>query len=227
MILLLQLPAKDFPRGPVIDLLSSAYFKPAGLVSAEPSPRPDLWDLATRELAVCKGIREWRKLHRYTNRDLVISQASHDDEPRTMRIPAAQLRALADIVDALAGDLLNLPQRASWSSYAAAWQVLLRKYLGIAAPDGATAPSAESDLHENILRLLEQLPGLDAVHDQVALGDFCHTLQHWLGRSAVAPNAPDGEGVAVLSAAAARGLSFRALFMLGLNEGVFPRTIPC
>ena len=29
----------------------------------------------------------------------------------------------------------------------------------------------------------------------------------------------------MLSATAARGLSFRALFILGLNEGVFPRTI--
>jgi ATP-dependent helicase/nuclease subunit B len=224
VILLLQLPAKDFPRRPVIDLLSSAYFKLAGLVS-ELSPRPDLWDLATRELAVCKGIHEWRKLRGYTNRDLVISQASHDDELRAMRISASQLRALADIVEALAGDLLNLPQRASWRCYATAWQALFRKYLGIAPPDGVTAPSAESDLHENILRLLEQLPGLDAVHDEVSLGDFCHTLQHWLERSTVASNAPHGEGVAVLSAAAARGLSFRALFILGLNEGVFPRTI--
>lgn len=225
VILLLQLPARDFPRGPVVDLLSSAYFKLAGLVGAEPLPRPDLWDLATRELAVCKGIREWRKLRRYTNRDLVISRASHDDEPRALRIPAAQLRVLADIVETLAGDLLNLPERASWSNYAAAWQALLRKYLGIAAPDGAIAPSAESDLHEAILRILEQLPGLDAVDDVVSLGDFCHTLQHWLERSTVATNALNGEGVAVLGAAAARGLSFRALFVLGLNEGVFPRTI--
>ena len=33
------------------------------------------------------------------------------------------------------------------------------------------------------------------------------------------------DGVMVLGATAARGLSFRALFVLGMNEGVFPRTI--
>ena len=33
------------------------------------------------------------------------------------------------------------------------------------------------------------------------------------------------DGVTLLSATAARGLSFRALFFLGMNEGVFPRTI--
>ncbi len=33
------------------------------------------------------------------------------------------------------------------------------------------------------------------------------------------------DGVMVLGATAARGLTFRALFVLGMNEGVFPRTI--
>ena len=32
-------------------------------------------------------------------------------------------------------------------------------------------------------------------------------------------------GVAVSSASAARGIKFRALFIVGMNEGVFPRTI--
>src|SRR5262249_59603888 len=36
------------------------------------------------------------------------------------------------------------------------------------------------------------------------------------------PNVP---GVAVLSATAARGLTFRAMFIAGMNEGVFPRSI--
>jgi ATP-dependent helicase/nuclease subunit B len=225
VILLLNLAAKDFPRGSMIDLLSSGYFKLASFAGEEVTPRPDLWDLATRELAVCKGIHEWRRLRRYANRDLVISQLSHDDEARVIRIGAAQLRALAGVVETLAGDLLNLPERASWGRFAGVWKGLLQKYLGISPRDGAPAGSEEISLHEKILRLLAELAALDVVHGDCSRADFSQTFQHWLERSTVAPNEPNGDGVAVLSAAAARGLPFRALFILGLNEGVFPRTI--
>ena len=51
------------------------------------------------------------------------------------------------------------------------------------------------------------------------------TFQHWLERSSVTDDRRNRDGVMVLSATAARGLAFRALFVLGVNEGVFPRTI--
>src|SRR5262245_8594287 len=51
VILLLNLPAKDFVRSQVIDLLSSPYFQFQNTAGRSP-PRPDLWDLATRELAI-------------------------------------------------------------------------------------------------------------------------------------------------------------------------------
>ena len=221
--LLLNLPAHDFLRAEVIDLLSSPYFQLNGAGSNTDS-RPDLWDLATRELAICKGIAEWRRLRNYANRDLVLSQHSDDDEPRVIRIDAAQLQSLADVVESLAADLVNLAPHASWRHYAGAWKELLKKYLAIGEKEAQT-PDTESALHEKILEVLEQLAGLDAVHDDVSLSDFSHTFQHWLERSTLASLSDNADGVALLNAAAARGLKFRALFILGLNEGVFPRTI--
>ena len=76
-----------------------------------------------------------------------------------------------------------------------------------------------------ILDILDQLAGLDSVENRVALSDFTHTFQHWLERSSVTDDRRNRDGVMVLNATAARGLSFRALFVLGMNEGVFPRTI--
>ena len=86
-------------------------------------------------------------------------------------------------------------------------------------PSVGTEPGAE------ILAVLDQLAGLDRVENRVALNDFAHTFQHWLERSAVTEDRRNRDGVMVLNATAARGLSFRALFVLGMNEGVFPRTI--
>ncbi len=223
--LLLNLPAHDFLRAEVIDLLSSPYFQSNGAANSGPAARPDLWDLATRELAICKSIAEWRRLRNYSNRDLLVSQHSDDDEPRVIRIGAAQLQGLAEIVESLAADLVNLAPHASWRHYAGAWKELLGKYLAIGTDSTDAPPGAETALQEKILEVLDQLAGLDAVHDDVSLSDFSHTFQHWLERSTFAPISNDTDGVALLDASAARGLQFRALFILGLNEGVFPRTI--
>jgi ATP-dependent helicase/nuclease subunit B len=224
VILLLNLPTKDFLRSQVIDLLSAPHFRLQNLGGNRSPPRPDLWDLATRELAICKGVAEWRRLRRFTRRDLVLPQISDDDEPREIRIPAAQLASLAEIVEALVTDLSALPTRASWKEYAAAWKALLKKYLGI-APATDVTPGGPAPPNEEILTVLDQLAGLDAIEDRVTLGDFSHTFQHWLERSNVTENGRNCDGVMVLNATAARGLKFRALFILGMNEGVFPRTI--
>ena len=223
VILLLNLPVKDFLRSQVIDLLSSPYFHFQNITGDQFAVRPDLWDLATRELAICKGVAEWRRLRRYHHRDLALRQISEDDEPRVIRIPCSQLCCLAEIVDSLVADLLRLPAQASWQEYAAAWKALLGKYLGIA--HGRDPSPAKSQPQEEILDVLDQLAGLDSVESRVALADFAHTFQHWLERSAVTEDRRNIDGVMILNATAARGLAFRAMFLLGLNEGVFPRTI--
>jgi len=223
-ILLLNLPAKDFLRSQVIDLLSSPYFQATNIAGNRSPPRPDLWDLATRELAICKGIAEWRRLRRFAKRDLALPQISDDDEPREIRIPAAELASLADIVESLVADFSQLPSEASWQDYAVAWKVLLKKYLGVRPAADVTA-DAPTGPNEEILSVLEQLAGLDAIENQVTLGDFSHTFQHWLERSMVTEDRRNRDGVIVLSATAARGLKFRALFIVGMNEGTFPRTI--
>ncbi len=128
VILLLNLPATDYLRSQVIDLISSPYLRlPTGGKDGSPA-RPDLWDLASRELAICKGAAEWRRLRNFGHRDLLLSQISDDDEPRVIRIPAAQLVQLAETVETLIADLVGLPTQAFVANYASAWKALLEKY---------------------------------------------------------------------------------------------------
>lgn len=222
VILLLNLPAKDFLRSQVIDLLSSPYLRLENLGAELAHGRADLWDLASRELAICKGIGEWRRLRRYAQRDLLLRQISDDDEARAITIPAAQLTALANLVDTLVADLAGLPAQATWQAYSATWKNLLEKYLGIAAGDdnGGQAPVSQA-----ILEVLDRLAKLDGIEPKVSLSDFSHTFEHWLQRATVTDDRRNRDGVMVLSASAARGLSSRVLFVLGMNEGVFPRSI--
>ena len=223
VILLLNLPAKDFLRSQVIDLLSSPYFQ-LGTLAADPAnARPDLWDLATRELAICQGAGEWRRLRRFTQRDLLLRQISDDDETRVITITTAQLLALADVVDALVSDLAALPGEASWREYSERWKILLDKHLAIAPDENSVATQAAAN--NAIVEVLDQLAGLDKINDKISLADFTHTFEHWLERTSVTDDRRNRDGVMVLSASAARGLAFRVLFVLGMNEGVFPRTI--
>jgi ATP-dependent helicase/nuclease subunit B len=226
VILLLNLPAKDYLRTQVIDLLSSPYFQHNFPGAEKILARPDMWDLATRELAICNGIQEWRRLESYTTRDLILSRISNDDEPRVVKIAAAQIRCLANIFNELSIDLNTLPPQASWSQYVGAWKWLLKKYLGISGgADEAEWTDSEGFARAEIAAILDRLAGLDAVQANVTLSDFSETLEHWLERSTVAAPPVNAAGVTVLSATAARGQPFRTLFILGLNEGVFPRTI--
>lgn len=222
VILLLNLPARDFFRPQVIDLLSSPFFN-SGLGKETVRARPELWDLATRELAICKGMAEWRRLRHYSDRDLLVSRSA-EDESRLLTVPAAQLRRLSDIVESLAADLMSLPEFASWSEYARRWQELLQRYLYVPS-ERQPAASPTVSLYEKIFSLLHELEALEGVHHRVSLAEFGQTFQHWLERSNFAPDTGTVNGVRVFDATAARGLSFRALFVLGLNEGVFPRTI--
>ena len=227
VIQLLNLPTKDFLRSQVIDLLSSPYFKFRDTARHSGSVRPDLWDLATRELAICKGAGEWRRLRRYSHRDLELRQLSDDAEPRKIRIRSTELTCLADTVDTLIADLLRLPAEASWQEYAEVWKLSLEKYLGIgrSTESRESRHGAPSEPGEAILDILNQLAGLDRMGDRVTLGDFVNTFQHWLERANAIDDWRNIDGVMVLNATAARGLSFRVLFVLGMNEGVFPRTI--
>jgi ATP-dependent helicase/nuclease subunit B len=223
-ILLLNLPAKDYLRSHVIDLLSSPYFQ-FNDSGESIDLRPELWDLATRELAICRGMKEWQRLERYTARDLNLSQISMDDEPRAITIPAAQLRALSNILYNLAKDLSRLPARGSWSQYAKTWKALLTKYLTIPPEPSAEPRDAETLVRNEIVMALDQIARLDAIEPNVLLNEFSQTFQRWLERGTISTTHHNRAGVAVASATGARGLNFRALFLVGMNEGVFPRTI--
>ncbi|HZD41813.1 MAG TPA: PD-(D/E)XK nuclease family protein, partial [Terriglobales bacterium] len=225
VILLLNLPAKDFLRAHVIDLLASPYFRfPLAGPEAMP-PRPDLWDLATRKLGICKGIEEWDRLEQYLDRDLILSRVAHDDEPRLITIAAGQIRQLVQIFNMLRRDLAALPEKALWSDYASSWQRLLGKYLELGLEKEPASPASDEPIGSEILAVLDRIAGLDTLKAAVSLEYFSRTFQHWLECTYVTLSSDETKGVAVLNATAARGLSFRVLFIVGLNEGMFPRTI--
>jgi len=217
-LLLVNLPLKGYLRAHVIDLVDSPFFNAAPFAK-NAIPRPDLWDLASRRLAIGKGADEWLRLEKYVGRGITAAESAdaEEDGRREIEVPPEQIRVLLKIVTALRAEFDSLPKRGSWSRYVVLWEAIQRRWL---APDASSAAAAES-LDGTLRRLAE----LDAVGDKVTLAHFLETYQCWIERASISLSEAHLRGVTVTDAMAARGLSFRALFIVGLNEGVFPRTI--
>ena len=223
--LLAEQPLKDYLRSSFIDLVSSPFFDARPYCPPGAAPRADLWDYLTRRLGITSGFEEWQRLERHSIKDRVVEPRENGDEGTVAFGGSAdQLRILWQIYKTIHHDLSVLPSEGSWSQYAEAWKALLRKYLGIADQDGNPPPEAERT-GAAISSLLDRLSGLDAVEPNIDLRRFLETFHHWLEHSSIPVSESDIEGVSVLDAMTARGIPFRALFILGMNEGLFPRTI--
>lgn len=220
LLLLISLPARDYPRAQLVDLLSSPFFNASAFLPAEATPRPDLWDLLTRRLGITRGLEQWRRLERYLARGASLAQIDEEEEPSAISVSSEEIRIFWDLLSELYRDFSALPKEASWSFYADRWKLLIEKYLRIPREE------SRSEVEETILATLERLSLLDGVGKRISLQGFLETFQRWLERASL-PLRGDAnlKGVAVLDGMAARGIPFRVLFVVGLNEGMFPRTI--
>ena len=219
VLALLDLPVLDYPRAAVIDLLASHHFNFADILGSATEPRPELWEVATRSLGIGRGMGEWRRLERHRHTDLRLPLVDEEDEGRRLRVGPEQIGALLDTVEALHAELDALPQAGAWSDFAARWRAIIDRFL---VPD---TDESEAGATRAIDQAFAGLAALDAVGGSVPLPRFVAALRKALERGSVPLMRTAVPGVQVLDAAAARGIPFQALFLLGMNEGVFPRTI--
>jgi ATP-dependent helicase/nuclease subunit B len=224
-ILLLNLAGKDYLRSHFVDLVSSPYFILPAILREDSVPRPDLWDVLTRRLGITKGADQWTRLKRYLDRDLEFSAGEENDDAEKLRVGSEQVAILWRLFMALHYDLRSLPPQASWSEYVEWWKTLLPKYLDLREEGKGDTGLDGQEVARTIYETLAALSTLDAMGAKTSLPQFVHTFQRWLEKKSVPISDRNVGGVNVLDAMAARGSRFRALFIVGLNEGLFPRTI--
>jgi ATP-dependent helicase/DNAse subunit B len=93
----------------------------------------------------------------------------------------------------------------------------------IALPQNAT--DEERALLEAVLASLEELKILDHLGSKITREHFLETWQEKVEKLERPDSGPSHAGVQVLEVQQARGLSFKVVFLLGMNEKVFPRLI--
>ena len=234
LLSLLSLPVLDWPRRPIIDAWRSPYFD----WSAQGITAPDAatLDHVSRLGRVISGVDHWREAFQMLTHTQ--SNAATDDEDQAASslspVDAALLhRKFEAFVDAL-----TPPAQATLRDYAAFVEDLigdapLSRETGERAGVGLVA-----QLRQNPHTFTRDFAALQAFKDalrglvlsEATLGDprsidyrtFVGELRGAIEAMSYSPD-ESGAGVFTASVLDARGLSFRAVALLGLSEGEFPQ----
>lgn len=210
--LLISVLKDDFRRTDVIDLVSSYYCRIQSFCPAGTDPAPDVWDLITCEAGISKGFDEWRRLDKYIRDGDVLhkSHKSEDEDGEDQVIRGEQIAPLMAFIMSLKDDLDALPEVSSWPDYVDRFMVLIKKYLEV-----------EGFIEDALL----SLKTFDLVSEKVTLNEFEDTFIRRLEKMSIPIGDDNIAGIRVLDAMSARGIPFKVLFILNMNEKVFPRNI--
>ncbi len=231
VIRFLRLRVESFPRASVLDVVTSPVFRLAEFCDPGKTPHPDHWEWITRELGITRGdpmdgsLGEWRRLERAIQLSLERADNGEEQADAGQVMVAEQMGLLWTLVRTLHADLSALPARANWGEYADQFVRLLPKYFDLPAWRGA-APAVQDEQVQAALRgCLDAVTKLEVLGEEVSLADWTDLVVRALERARLPSETRNQAGVQVLDAMDARGVPFRALFVLGLNEKVFPRSI--
>lgn len=208
---LLSMRRRDFPAAALEDLVGSPYF-----IGAAPR-QVALYRRLIAHLGIRSGWLQWRKLEGRLGHELELYPESVRNGGRGARIPAEALDGLWTLVAGLEAELRGaLP---SWAEGAARARALLARTLQPPVP----AERSEREAWDCVQRALDELVLFDLLGRAPDWDEFVEAFEDKLRRAAIA--APGRRGVRVLGAMDARGESFRALFLIGLKEKLFPRQV--
>ncbi|HEU4684059.1 MAG TPA: PD-(D/E)XK nuclease family protein [Nitrospira sp.] len=227
---LASLPVNDFYREPMLDVIGSPLYRSSLDPGGSMSYRPELWRAVVSALRITRGRQEWKRLQRAGEAAFGVDQETDGLDWGSSATVTPDVIALCwKIASQLIEDCEAMPQQGTVGRLLEAFRDLTTRHFGKPDPtmiDGGNPEvsrlQATWDAIEHTWSVLHEL---EAIGETVSWIEFVELLTHAFQRAAVPINDGGFQGVMVLDAMAARGLSFRALFVLGLNDNVFPRSI--
>lgn len=230
MLQLVTLPLNDFYCTPVLDVVTSPLYAPDELDHRHQGYRPEQWKLVVPGLQITRGAEEWRRLERASRMTLELADGDEQDRMLDdLDIAPEVITLLWQVVSQLLIDCQALPQRGTAGQLTAACRNLAHRHL---AGSGGIATTC-SDPFETRLRstwaaidsVWTRLEELDLLGEEMSWEEFVELLTQICERTTIPLEEIAHRGVTVVDAMAARGLTFKALYVLGLNEKLFPRYI--
>lgn len=208
---LLTLARRDFPALAVLDLTGSPFFrKKAGRH----------WRALVERLRIHRGWLQWEgRLAPAAKKDFALfPQLAAEGRP-CPTVSRDEIGALWFLLREWRRRLTPEGVR-RWSEWAAHARGILSDFLDPRAEDGKNDPG-----FDGVVENIEALAEFDRLGRKVSFNEFLDAVEERLARSSLPLGGKENQGVRLLDAMEARGDSFRFLFLLGLREGLFPRTI--
>jgi len=233
LLRLASLPPHDFDRAVMLDVVTSPFYHAQSAGSARAHFRPDAWRFLVYTLGITKGEAEWRRLAEPASSSILRdAEAESDEDNQTVAgtSDAAQLTYLWEVVSQLIRDCRALPAQGSIGVLTDAFLTLVKLHVHV--PDLFDVPARESLESTHLTKVgslvrsaLTRLQQLDPLGANLSWEEWVELFRRVLDETSI-PIEEDGhQGVQVLDAMTARGQTVRALFILGMNEKLFPRYV--
>lgn len=233
LLRLASLPLNDFDRAAMLDVVTSPFYRAQGAGSTRANLRPDIWRSLVYTLGITQGEAEWRRLAEPASSSILRdAEAETDEDDQTMvgTCEISQLTYLWELVSQLIRDCQALPAQGSIGTLTDAFLTLMKSHVHV--PDLVAAPSTElpepADLTKvgSLIRSsLARLQQLDPLGGDLSWEEWVELFRRVLDETSIPIEEDRHQGVQVLDAMTARGRTVRALFVLGMNDKLFPRYV--
>jgi ATP-dependent helicase/nuclease subunit B len=226
---LASLPLNDFERSALLDVVTSPFYRIKPIQPPAVAPRWDQWRIVVANLGITRGEADWQRLS-VASASVILQEAEHQAEDQPLGLAdLRQLLLLASTVTRLIHDCKGLPQHGSVNRLTDAFLKLLEEHFTIPgwteAEDEVLEQNRTACVGSLIKQALARLSLLDPLYGELSWEAWTELFHRSLQDVQLPLEDKPHGGVSVLDVMEARGLRFRALFVVGLNEHVFPRFI--
>ena len=227
LLQLASLPLNDFYRVSVLDVVTSPLYVTDLYDDLSTSYRPEQWKLLVQALHITHGVEEWKRLEQASRVSLVLD--GEESLVDSLAIAPEVISLLWQVVLQLTQDCSALPLRGTVGQLVTACRSLVTRRLRqpeVAAPSADENQLARQSMTwDAIDRIWTTLMELEPLNEEMTWAEFVELLTHTFERTTVPLHDGSSQGVMVCDVMAARGVPSKALFVLGLNEKIFPRYI--
>lgn len=226
IVQLVSLPLNDWYAPFVLDVVTSPFYTTTLCDDRSPAYRPEQWRLAVQALRITRGTDEWNRLRRVGRESLALGD---EESPLdSSAIAPETLALLRQVVAELMEDCSTLPSKGTIGRLVEACRTLIERRIRRSDPRSSAEDPLAADQMATwaaLDRLWGTLTDLEPLNEELTWAEFVELLTRAIEKTTVPIASVSCAGVTVADVMAARGVPFKALFLLGLNDQVFPRSI--
>ena len=227
--ILAGLREEQFPWRNVLDVVTSPWYRGASSRERALQRYSHLWVQVVHHFRLIGGWKDWERLA-HVAQDPVAIQEWQQSSGVPLEQASESLCVFTEVVSSIIADCRSLPTVGSIGECTQAFDMLVKRHLGFSSDHRSFADDGINDernecLMEGYEQAIASLQQLDRLDQQVTWEQWMSVFRTALERAALPLLGQASMGVQVLDVMAARGRPFRTLFVLGMNDHVFPRVV--